>query len=112
MAGAAYLIDTIAFSLLSNYATFENVFLAMVALPSVVGGLIDKPIIAVVKISDAFEHFWSELAEDIDAVVCLPDPDKPEQIPASAALVVLAAGGSEVLLRHSFGSRKSLPVRF
>lgn len=39
VAGAAYLIDTTAISLLSNYSDFENIFLAMVALPSVVGEL-------------------------------------------------------------------------
>ena len=39
LAGAAYVIDTAAFSLMSNYANYESIFLAMVALPSVVGEL-------------------------------------------------------------------------
>ncbi len=37
VAGAAYVIDTSAFTLLSNYADFEGAFLAMVAVPSVIG---------------------------------------------------------------------------
>lgn len=39
VAGAAYVIDTTAISLLSTYSNYEDVFLAMVALPSVVGEL-------------------------------------------------------------------------
>ncbi len=35
-AGAAYVIDTTAFTMLSNYSDFEAVFLAIVAIPSVV----------------------------------------------------------------------------
>jgi hypothetical protein len=39
VAGAAYVIDTTAISLLSDYADYENVFLAIVAVPSVVAEL-------------------------------------------------------------------------
>lgn len=39
VAGAAYVIDTVAHAMLSNYADFENVFLAIVAIPSIVGEL-------------------------------------------------------------------------
>lgn len=39
VAGAAYVIDTVAHAMLSNYADFENVFLATVAIPSIVGEL-------------------------------------------------------------------------
>jgi len=39
VAGAAYVIDTTAISLLANYANYENVFLAIVAVPSVVAEL-------------------------------------------------------------------------
>lgn len=39
IAGAAYVIDTLAYSLLSNYAEWETAFLMMVALPSVIGEL-------------------------------------------------------------------------
>jgi hypothetical protein len=39
VAGAAYVADTTAFSLLSNYDDYANVFLAMVAVPSVIGEL-------------------------------------------------------------------------
>lgn len=38
-AGAAYIIDTTAFTLLSNYADYQGAFLAMVAIPSVIGEL-------------------------------------------------------------------------
>ena len=39
VAGAAYVIDTLARAVLSNYADVENLFLALVAVPSVVGEL-------------------------------------------------------------------------
>ncbi len=39
LAGAAYVIDTLANALLSNYAEYETIFLTMVALPSVVAEL-------------------------------------------------------------------------
>lgn len=39
VAGAAYVVDTLAYSLLSNYAELETAFLVMVALPSVIGEL-------------------------------------------------------------------------
>jgi hypothetical protein len=39
VAGAAYVIDTLANALLSNYAEYETVFLVIVAVPSVVGEL-------------------------------------------------------------------------
>lgn len=38
-AGAAYVIDTVARGVVANYADFENLFLAIVAIPSVVGEL-------------------------------------------------------------------------
>ena len=38
-AGAAYVIDTTAFALLSDYADYAAAFLAMVAIPSVIGEL-------------------------------------------------------------------------
>jgi hypothetical protein len=37
VAGTAYVVDTFAYSLLSNHADYAGVFLAMVAVPSVVG---------------------------------------------------------------------------
>jgi len=37
VAGAAYVVDTLANAMLSNYADFENLFLMMVAIPSVIG---------------------------------------------------------------------------
>ncbi len=39
IAGAAYAIDTVAHMVLSNYGDYENLFLAIVAIPSVVGEL-------------------------------------------------------------------------
>ena len=39
VAGAAYVVDTTAISLLSTYSNYADLFLAMVALPSVVGEL-------------------------------------------------------------------------
>lgn len=39
VAGAAYVFDTLANALLSNYAEYETVFLVIVAVPSVVGEL-------------------------------------------------------------------------
>lgn len=39
MAGAAYIIDTTAITLLSNYQDYENIFLALVAIPSVIAEL-------------------------------------------------------------------------
>ncbi len=39
VAGAAYIVDTIARAALADYADFENVFLAIVAVPSVIGEL-------------------------------------------------------------------------
>jgi len=39
IAGAAYIVDTVAISLLSNYADYESVFLVIVALPAVVAEL-------------------------------------------------------------------------
>lgn len=39
VAGAAYVVDTAAHGLLANYTDYENLFLAVVALPSVVGEL-------------------------------------------------------------------------
>lgn len=39
VAGAAYVVDTVAHGLLANYTDYENLFLAVVALPSVVGEL-------------------------------------------------------------------------
>lgn len=36
-AGAAYIVDTLAYGLLPNYADYANVFLVMVAVPSVIG---------------------------------------------------------------------------
>lgn len=39
VAGAAYVIDTVAHAMLSNYADLENLFLAIVAVPSIVGEL-------------------------------------------------------------------------
>jgi hypothetical protein len=39
IAGAAYILDTVAHGLLANYTDYENLFLAIVALPSVVGEL-------------------------------------------------------------------------
>lgn len=35
-AGAAYVLDTVAHTLLSNYADYENLFVAMVAIPAVI----------------------------------------------------------------------------
>ncbi len=37
VAGAAYITDTVAYSLLDNYADYQSLFLAMVAIPSVIG---------------------------------------------------------------------------
>jgi hypothetical protein len=37
VAGTAYVLDTLAYSLLSNYAEYSNVFLAIVAVPAVIG---------------------------------------------------------------------------
>lgn len=39
VAGAAYVVDTFAHTLLVDYASYANVFLAMVAIPSIVGEL-------------------------------------------------------------------------
>ena len=39
VAGASYVVDTLAYSLLSNYADYEALFLVMVAVPSVIGEL-------------------------------------------------------------------------
>jgi hypothetical protein len=39
VAGAAYITDTVAHALIANYSSVENVFLALVAIPSVVGEL-------------------------------------------------------------------------
>jgi hypothetical protein len=39
VAGAAYIIDTLARAVLSDYADVENLFLAIVAIPSVIGEL-------------------------------------------------------------------------
>lgn len=39
VAGTAYVLDTAAVSLLSNYDSYANVFLVIVALPSVIGEL-------------------------------------------------------------------------
>ena len=39
VAGSAYVIDTVANALMSNYSEYEGLFLAIVALPSVVGEL-------------------------------------------------------------------------
>lgn len=39
VAGAAYILDTFAHGLLANYTDYETVFLAIVALPSVIGEL-------------------------------------------------------------------------
>jgi hypothetical protein len=39
IAGAAYIIDTVAHGLLANYTDYESLFLVIVALPSVVGEL-------------------------------------------------------------------------
>jgi hypothetical protein len=36
VAGTAYMIDTTAYTMLSNYSDFEGVFLAIVAVPSIV----------------------------------------------------------------------------
>ena len=38
-AGAAYIVDTLARAVIADYADFENLFLAIVAIPSVVGEL-------------------------------------------------------------------------
>ena len=37
-AGAAYIVDTLALALIADYSDFENLFLAIVAIPPVVGG--------------------------------------------------------------------------
>ena len=39
VAGAAYMVDTVAYALLANYVDYENGFLVMVAVPSVIGEL-------------------------------------------------------------------------
>jgi bacteriorhodopsin len=39
VAGAMYIVDTLANALLSNYADLANLFLVLVAVPSVVGEL-------------------------------------------------------------------------
>ncbi len=39
VAGAAYIVDTLARAIIGEYADFENLFLAVVAVPSVVGEL-------------------------------------------------------------------------
>ena len=39
IAGAAYAVDTVAHVMLSNYVDFESLFLAIVAIPSIVGEL-------------------------------------------------------------------------
>jgi hypothetical protein len=39
IAGTAYAADTVAHALLSNYTDYENLFLALVAIPSIVGEL-------------------------------------------------------------------------
>ena len=39
IAGAAYILDTVAHGLLADYTDYENLFLAIVALPSIVGEL-------------------------------------------------------------------------
>ncbi len=39
IAGSAYVIDTLAYSLLSNYADYAGLFLAIVAIPSIIGEL-------------------------------------------------------------------------
>ncbi|MCP5024979.1 MAG: DUF4386 domain-containing protein [Actinomycetia bacterium] len=39
VAGSAYVVDTLAYVLLSNYAEYENLLLAIVAIPAVVGEL-------------------------------------------------------------------------
>lgn len=39
VAGAAYVVDTGAYALVSNYGDYENAFLVMVAVPSVIGEL-------------------------------------------------------------------------
>jgi len=37
IAGAGYVVDTLAYSMLANYADYANVFLVLVAVPSVIG---------------------------------------------------------------------------
>ena len=37
IAGTAYVVDTLAYSLLPNYADYASVFLVLVAVPSVIG---------------------------------------------------------------------------
>ena len=39
VAGAGYVIDSVAYALLSNCTDFENLFLAIVAIPTIVGEL-------------------------------------------------------------------------
>ncbi len=39
IAGGAYVTDTVAHALLGNYDAFENLFLILVAVPSVIGEL-------------------------------------------------------------------------
>lgn len=39
VAGTAYVVDTLGYALLSNYADYANVFLVIVAIPSVIGEL-------------------------------------------------------------------------
>ncbi|MGB5379886.1 MAG: DUF4386 family protein [Acidimicrobiia bacterium] len=39
IAGAAYILDTAAHGLVSDYADYANLFLAIVAIPSVIGEL-------------------------------------------------------------------------
>jgi bacteriorhodopsin len=39
VAGTAYVVDTLARAVLADYADFENLFLAIVAVPSVIGEL-------------------------------------------------------------------------
>jgi len=39
VAGGAYVFDTFAYALLSNYADYENIFLVIVAIPSIIGEL-------------------------------------------------------------------------
>jgi DNA-binding NtrC family response regulator len=54
-----------------------------------------EPYVLIVRLSDSFAEFWPLLAREQGIAVVEWSPDSGDQVPAGAALVIVAAGGRE-----------------
>ncbi|HTI06808.1 MAG TPA: sigma 54-interacting transcriptional regulator [Gemmatimonadales bacterium] len=71
------------------------------------------PVLLIVRLSDSFGEFWPVLARDLEVPLIEWDPGAGETAAAGAALILIAAGGSEAdvpAFIHELSAPADIPV--